>query len=981
MIKNSILTVDTDITENLKSKVKDITDKYTELFHKDYIHLLDNYSKALNITEFFYEISRDLSEENIDLKYNKFIEYIYKTNMSIDDLYYASRLFKTISSEDFYLENRQDTLKIDSGFYIKCREIICDSSITDTHQKQLILERFILTYEKEFILNLINNIDHSINNYKLLSRIYRHSTPHFNNRIEAIIRQHLNRNLELYQKNINDYGKLGDNLALALFLVIDVKDIGNILFSKVIKIIGNNHGIKQTQLIGQLADEMCITFKYNSDLNKLQNELSIDKLTIVKEVKEKFNNLPVESKLQFGLLLLELLMSEFSYIFERVIINENNESHIYITISKEYLAVLSSVMFNPIKLPMLTTPKKWSEESIGGYILDEFNELNKNNELIRSNPYLKTQSSFSKIQVSTINYLNNIAFVVNTTMLNYLTSEWKTENSIIFKNYNKLHPLTNNINEKIDSNSKIEIIQHNSYYWNYSNILNIALLMKDQTIYLPTFLDFRGRIYPTPNYLSYQGGDIARSLLLFKNVGDKINYDLTLSSILESEMSQKLISNKLEDFDFVKLYLANVYGLNKLSRRNRIKWFDTNINEILDLLVNNIEIFNNKYLINAKEPAQFISCLFEYSNYKNKKITEIRTPILFDATCSGIQHLSALTTDLDISKLVNLIEVSKDEPSDFYEFCIKNILVNIENLPEEDYIFKNKLLKLNLNRKMLKQSIMTVPYNVTMIGIADKIAENFEKKFILIDQAQKLESDKIITFSSRLPQNKSGKGIYIFKASTQIKKEKYLSEDIIFTQRELNKLGNIIKSTVLSLIPPFVNLKDYFDKIIDILKIIKLPIYWETPSNMTISANIMNMAQKKVRSKLIKGSKPITILLPTSDLNYRSIKTGLMPNFIHSLDASNIHLLIKLILLLNINNINLYTIHDCFATDYKNMAILEILIKKSFSDLYFNSNYLNLIHNSFINQISSITTVFEETSKDEKNKFILIDPKLIKNKN
>ena len=38
---------------------------------------------------------------------------------------------------------------------------------------------------------------------------------------------------------------------------------------------------------------MCIIFKYNSDLNKLQNKLSIDKLTIVKEVKEKFNNLPV----------------------------------------------------------------------------------------------------------------------------------------------------------------------------------------------------------------------------------------------------------------------------------------------------------------------------------------------------------------------------------------------------------------------------------------------------------------------------------------------------------------------------------------------------------------------------------------------------------------------------------------------------------------------------------------------------------------
>ena len=219
--------------------------------------------------------------------------------------------------------------------------------------------------------------------------------------------------------------------------------------------------------------------------------------------------------------------------------------------------------------------------------------------------------------------------------------------------------------------------------------------MKNQTIFLPTFLDFRGRIYLTPNYLSYQGGDIARSLLLFKNVNNKVNYDKTVSSILDNNISDKLILNKLNDLDYVKLYVANVYGLNKLSRRNRIKWFDTNINEILDLLLNNIEIFNNKYLINAKEPAQFISCLFEYKDYVENKISDIRTPILFDATCSGIQHLSALTTDLEISKLVNLIELNKDEASDFYEFCIKNIKLNIENLPEEDYILKNKILKLN----------------------------------------------------------------------------------------------------------------------------------------------------------------------------------------------------------------------------------------------------------------------------------------------
>ena len=106
-----------------------------------------------------------------------------------------------------------------------------------------------------------------------------------------------------------------------------------------------------------------------------------------------------------------------------------------------------------------------------------------------------------------------------------------------------------------------------------------------------------------------------------------------------------------------------------------------------------------------------------------------------------------------------------------------------------------------------------------------------------------------------------------------------------------------------------------------------------------------------------------------------------MPNLIHSLYAGNIHILVKNLNKYGLKNINLYTIHDCFATDYKNMAFLEILIKKSFTDLYFNQNYLIKINNSFRDQIKSITSVFEEKLDNINYEFILVDPNLIKDKN
>ena len=136
---------------------------------------------------------------------------------------------------------------------------------------------------------------------------------------------------------------------------------------------------------------------------------------------------------------------------------------------------------------------------------------------------------------------------------------------------------------------------------------------------------------------------------------------------------------------------------------------------------------------------------------------------------------------------------------------------------------------------------------------------------------------------------------------------------------------------------------------------------------MSVSLSLMEMSPKRVRTKMLKSSKPITILLPTDNLDYRSIKTGLMPNFIHSLDASNIHLLIKNLENIGTANINLYTIHDCFASDYKNIALIELLVKHSFVELYFKKNYLETIHNSFILQISGQRDIFTEEVNSQDN--------------
>ena len=53
-------------------------------------------------------------------------------------------------------------------------------------------------------------------------------------------------------------------------------------------------------------------------------------------------------------------------------------------------------------------------------------------------------------------------------------------------------------------------------------------------------------------------------------------------------------------------------------------------------------------------------------------------------------------------------------------------------------------MKLDLSRKMLKHAIMTVPYNVTNVGISDKLTENFDKIYIDKDLLDKFERGDIL---------------------------------------------------------------------------------------------------------------------------------------------------------------------------------------------------------------------------------------------
>jgi DNA-directed RNA polymerase len=130
------------------------------------------------------------------------------------------------------------------------------------------------------------------------------------------------------------------------------------------------------------------------------------------------------------------------------------------------------------------------------------------------------------------------------------------------------------------------VLKHNSLFYGDNTVLKTAILFSDWTnklnnsIYFPLFVEWRGRLFTNTGYFSYQQGELARSLLLFKD-----------GSVLNDK-----------GFETLKVYTANCYGLDKDSIINRLNWTNDNINKIIQL--------DKDFIFSADEPLLFLACCF-----------------------------------------------------------------------------------------------------------------------------------------------------------------------------------------------------------------------------------------------------------------------------------------------------------------------------------------------------------------------------------
>uniref|UniRef100_A0A0K0G0F2 DNA-directed RNA polymerase n=1 Tax=Strongyloides venezuelensis TaxID=75913 RepID=A0A0K0G0F2_STRVS len=285
--------------------------------------------------------------------------------------------------------------------------------------------------------------------------------------------------------------------------------------------------------------------------------------------------------------------------------------------------------------------------------------------------------------------------------------------------------------KKLIENKKIKM--NSLTFWMLYR-LSLANHFKDNILYFPHNMDFRGRVYPTSPYLSHMGDDVSKSLLVFAN-------------------GRRLGSDGLR---WLKLHCINLTGhLKKETIERRLEYVEeVLVEKILDSARNPLD--GLRWWMKSEEPWQTLAACIEIDNaMKSPDPSEFISyiPIHQDGSCNGLQHYAALGRDKDGGREVNLLP--SDKPADIYSVVAnkvdskREIDENSENENiKEIALLLRKEIPDKLPRKLLKQTVMTTVYGVTEFGAVLQITKQLRNMHINSDNVGSLAKylkDKTLT--------------------------------------------------------------------------------------------------------------------------------------------------------------------------------------------------------------------------------------------
>ncbi|XP_023572671.1 DNA-directed RNA polymerase, mitochondrial [Octodon degus] len=392
--------------------------------------------------------------------------------------------------------------------------------------------------------------------------------------------------------------------------------------------------------------------------------------------------------------------------------------------------------------------------------------------------------------------------------------------------------------------------------------LSLAQHLRDRVFWLPHNMDFRGRTYPCPPHFNHLGSDLARSLLEFAQ-------------------GRPLGPHGL---NWLKIHLVNLTGLKKREPlRARLAFADTVMDDILDSA--DCPMTGRKWWMEAEEPWQTLACCMEVAQaVRSPDPTAYvsHLPVHQDGSCNGLQHYAALGRDSVGAASVNLMP--SDEPQDVYS----GVAAQVEVFRAQDAqqgVKVAQVLEGFISRKVVKQTVMTVVYGVTVYG-------------------GRLQIEKRLRELRDFPQ------VFVWEASHYLVHLVFKSLQEMFSgtrtiQRWLTQSARLIAQTGSA-------------------------VEWVTPLGIPIVQPYHQESKLVIRG----GLQSITwnSSVDTSQKpNLLKQKNGFPPNFIHSLDSC--HMMLTALHCYR-KGLTFVSVHDCFWTHACDIPVMNQVCREQFVRLH-----------------------------------------------
>ncbi|XP_071926327.1 DNA-directed RNA polymerase 1B, mitochondrial-like [Coffea arabica] len=398
--------------------------------------------------------------------------------------------------------------------------------------------------------------------------------------------------------------------------------------------------------------------------------------------------------------------------------------------------------------------------------------------------------------------------------------------------------------------------------------LAVARKMKDEEgFFYPHNLDFRGRAYPMHPHLNHLGSDLCRGILEFAEGRPLGNSGL----------------------NWLKIHLANVYGggVDKLSHEGRAAFAENHLEDIFDSADRPLE--GRRWWLNAEDSFQCLATcmnLSEALRSPSPETTMSHLPIHQDGSCNGLQHYAALGRDKLGAAAVNL--VAGEKPADVYSGIAARVLDIMQRDAARDpasdpNVLRARLLINQVDRKLVKQTVMTSVYGVTYIGARDQIKRRLKERCAIEEEAE------------------------LFSAACYAAKT------------TLTALGEMFEAA-----------RSIMSWLGDCAKVIAMenqPVRWTTPLGLPVVQPYRKLGRHLIKTSL----QVLTLQRETDKVMVKRQRTAFPPNFVHSLDGS--HMMMTAIACREAG-LNFAGVHDSYWTHACDVDQMNKILRQKFVELY-----------------------------------------------